>query len=252
VAKHEASPRIPSAPIQWRVRVWRWLWRALGFVWGTLIVGIVIGTIANLNTTTTSTPLANLFIVHLALTYPLPVWSSLGLLLTLTLLSWLGSRDKQATLVRPLSEQDRSYMLRRLRLRYEQVLAQSLQGAVQMKLGLAERPASVQNAVSLSLRLPDQPEQPFPPYTSIAQVYELAQQELLILGEPGAGKSTMLAELADHLVEQAEQNATQPLPILLPLSSWAVSRRPLHEWLSGEIARLYVVNRLNVGTQILG
>jgi predicted NACHT family NTPase len=76
---------------------------------------------------------------------------------------------------------------------------------------------------SLSLRLPDQPEQLLPPHTSIVQAYELAQQELLILGEPGAGKSTQLLELAYHLVEQAEHDATHPLPVLLPLSSWATA-----------------------------
>src|SRR5438552_633639 len=84
-----------------RVRVCRSLWRGLAFVWGTLIVGILIGTIANLNTTTTDTPLAKLFIVHLAQIYPLPVWSGLGLLAVLTLLSWLGSHEKQVTAVRP-------------------------------------------------------------------------------------------------------------------------------------------------------
>jgi hypothetical protein len=92
VSEQEASPRVPSAPLNWRVRVCRQLWRVLRFVWGTLIAGIVIATIANFNTTTTDTPLAKLYIVHLAQSYPLPVWSSLGLLATLTLLSWLGSR----------------------------------------------------------------------------------------------------------------------------------------------------------------
>jgi DNA polymerase III delta prime subunit len=134
-------------------------------------------------------------------------------------------------------------MLRRLRLRYEQMLSQSLQGAVQVELGLASRPAAVQNAASLSLHLPHQPEQPLPPHTSIREAYELAQQELLILGEPGTGKSTLLLELAHHLVEKAEQDAEQPLPVLLPLSSWATAHPPLQEWLSEQVALLYDVPR---------
>lgn len=230
-----------SAPLHWRVRACRWLWRGLCFVWGTLIVGIVIGTIANLNTTTTDTPLTKLYIVHLAQTYPFPIWSSLGLLAMLTLLSWLGSRDKQATPVRSRSEQNRIHMLRRLRMRYEQLLAQSLQGAVQVDLRLASRPAAVQTAIGLSLRLPDQPEHLLPPRTSIIQAYKLAQEELLILGEPGAGKSMLLLELARSLVEQAEQDAGRPLPVLLPLASWAERKRSLDEWLGEEIAHLYDV-----------
>ncbi len=123
------------------------------------------------------------------------------------------------------------------------MLAQSLQGAVQVELGLASRPAAVQNAASLSFRLPDQPEQPLPAHTSISEAYELAQQEMLILGEPGAGKSTLLLELALHLVVLAEQDTTQTLPVLLPLSSWATNRRPLHEWLVEQFAPLYDVPR---------
>jgi len=108
-------------------------------------------------------------------------------------------------------------------------------------LGLAERPTAVQ-AASLVLRLPDQSEQLPDPHTSIVQAYERAQQELLILGEPGAGKSTQLLVLAKHLLEQAEQDGTQPLPVVLPLSSWATKQLPLHNWLVEQVALLYNVS----------
>lgn len=134
-------------------------------------------------------------------------------------------------------------MLRRLRVRYEQILAQSLQGVVQLELSLAERPAAVQNMVGIALRLPDQREQPLPLHTSIVQAYELAQQELLILGEPGAGKSTLLVELAQHLVEQAEQDTDLPLPMVMPISSWATKRGPLQDWLVEQVALLYDISR---------
>src|SRR6266571_4063512 len=138
---------------------------------------------------------------------------------------------------------DRIHMLRRLRLRYEQMLAQSLQGAVQVELGLVERPAAVQHTASLSLRLPKQLEHLLPAPACIREVYEWAQQELLILGEPGSGKSTLLLELAHHLVQRAEEDAVQPLPIVLPLSSWAVDRSPLQEWLAEQVTLLYDVPR---------
>src|SRR2546427_5411726 len=113
--EHEASAgsssQGSSASIPWWVRVCRTLWRVLLYVWGTLIVGIVIGTIANINTTTTEVQPSKLFIIHLALTFPLPVFSSLGLLLLLTLLSWMGSHAHDATLPYPLSERNRSHML---------------------------------------------------------------------------------------------------------------------------------------------
>ncbi len=239
-----ASSPVPSVPVPWRVRICRWLWRVLLYVWGFLVVGIGIATIANINTTTTDTPLSKLYIIHLVLTFPIMVFSSVGLLAVLTLLAWLGSREEQATPARPLSKQDRVHLLGRLRLRYEQLLTQSLEGAVQqLELGLAVRPAAVQNSVSLAMRLPEQPEQLLPLHTSIVEVYTQANKELLILGEPGAGKSTLLLKLACSLVQEAEQDVTRSLPVLLPLSSWAEHKRPLGEWLGEEMARLYDVPR---------
>ena len=69
------------------------------------------------------------------------------------------------------------------------------------------------------------------PVRSILQVYDNASQELLILAEPGAGKSTLLVDLAQRLVERAEQDNEVPLPVILPLSSWAIKRPTLQEWL---------------------
>ena len=66
-----------------------------------------------------------------------------------------------------------------------------------------------------------------------------AGQELLLQGEPGAGKSTLLLELALTLVEQAALDHSQPLPVIVPLSSWASKRQPLSEWLAEQIALLY-------------
>src|SRR5207248_3962238 len=165
-------------------------------------------------------------------------------------LTWMGSRPYEPPLAgsiqRQISQRDRDYLLRRLHLRYEQVFRQSLQGEAQVELDrinleLMERPAAIQNALSLKLHLPEQPDLPLPPQTSIVEVYQQAQRELLILGEPGAGKSTLLLELALHLVHQAEHDATHPFPILLPLSSWANNRRPLHEWFAKQMAVLYQV-----------
>ncbi len=145
-----------------------------------------------------------------------------------------------------VSQQNRIRMLRRLRRVYEDLRIQSLQGAAQIELGLASRPTAIQiNAANLFRHLPDhdQLEQPLSPGTSIIQVYEQARGELLILGEPGSGKSTLLLELADNLVQRAEQDDVYPLPILLPLSSWAINRPPLQDWLGEQLALVYDIPR---------
>src|SRR6266567_3912593 len=241
----ERAEQQSTTSLPWWGRVCRAGWKVVRFFWAIFLLTLVLPKAVDvLFSDKPLRSLLNLWPILQAIVQH-PVWTlltALGLLL-LTGLFWFGSRERTTTTQGTFSEHDRIYMLGRLRLRYEQMLVQSLQGAVQVELGLASRPAAIQNAASLSLRLPDQPEQPLPPHTSISEAYELAQQELLILGEPGAGKSTLLLELAHHLIEQAEQDTTQPLPILLPLSSWATNRRPLHEWLVEQMALLYDVPR---------
>ncbi len=143
----------------------------------------------------------------------------------------------------PVQEQNRVRFLKRLRYRYDEEWEQSLEGAGLLTLGLVSKPDAVLHHTGLLFLSPQQPERPLPPGTSIAQVYEQAGQELLILGEPGAGKSTLLLDLARRLVECAEQDAAQPFPIILPLSTWVVKRQPLTGWLSEQLTQLYDVPR---------
>ena len=238
-------------PISLWLRLCRWLWKyPLPFLLSTLLVNVAI----NIGSTWLITP---------ATTKAIPDTSSLGniagwvnvhwafslflgaISIALLLVTWRGSREPESASSVPTQVQrttrDREYMIKRLHVRYEQLLAQSLQGAVEIELGLTSRPAAIQNAVSLSLRLPEQPEQVLPAHTSILDAYHLAQQELLILGEPGAGKSMVLLKLAQHLVEQAKQDMVQPLPVVLPLSSWATKRLSLQDWLIEQFALLYNV-----------
>lgn len=134
-------------------------------------------------------------------------------------------------------------MLDRLRRSYPELLDQSLKGIARMDLELTERPSAVQNVTNLMVQSAAQKERPLPPGTSIIQVYDDVNGELLILGEPGAGKSTLLLHLAQGLVKRAQNEKSALLPIILPLSSWAVKRSTLEEWMSEQIAQTYNVPR---------
>ena len=74
-------------------------------------------------------------------------------------------------------------------------------------------------------------------------VFDELGQALLILGAPGAGKTTLLLELARDLLDRAEQDASHPMPVVFHLSSWAVRRRPLADWLVDELTERYYVPR---------
>ena len=62
-------------------------------------------------------------------------------------------------------------------------------------------------------------------------------------GGSGAGKTTLLLELARDLLDRAAQDAAHPIPVVFHLSSWAVRRRPLADWLVDELAERYYVPR---------
>lgn len=65
---------------------------------------------------------------------------------------------------------------------------------------------------------------------------------LLILGEPGAGKTTELLTVAQRLVEVAIDNADEPIPILFELASWA-SGTPTLTWLGQQLTQNYGVSK---------
>ena len=62
---------------------------------------------------------------------------------------------------------------------------------------------------------------------------------LLILGEPGSGKTTMLLELARHALACAERDPDEPIPVVFDLSSWTRREQPISEWLVEEFYAKY-------------
>ena len=123
------------------------------------------------------------------------------------------------------------------------VLERSLHSAALIALGLKEQPEAIENPWHLVLQQSDQPEHSLPPGTHITQVYDEAGGELLILGEPGSGKTTLLLELARDLLDRAQKDDTQPMPVIFNLSSWAVKRQSLSDWLVKELNTKYQVPR---------
>lgn len=121
------------------------------------------------------------------------------------------------------------------------ILAQSLHNLPSLELDLAfqlELPAG--HRLQLA-RQPGALQQPIRPGTSIVQVYDDLGGELLILGAPGSGKTTMLLELTRALVARAEQDISLLIPAVFSLSSWATRRLPLAQWLVEELRARYQV-----------
>ncbi len=66
---------------------------------------------------------------------------------------------------------------------------------------------------------------------------------LLILGEPGSGKTITLLKLAESLIARTELDLTLPIPVVFNLSSWASKKQTISEWLVQELYDKYFVSK---------
>lgn len=126
----------------------------------------------------------------------------------------------------------------------EGVLNKSLYREVLLTLGMENRPGMVDNRPwDMILQTPHAPDRTLPAGTKIIDVFDQCQHSLLILGTPGAGKTTTLLELARDLFERVDHDITYPIPVVFNLSSWAVKRPPLADWLIDELNKRYYIGR---------
>jgi CHAT domain len=77
-----------------------------------------------------------------------------------------------------------------------------------------------------------------PPGQAVTQVFEDEGGALLILGEPGAGKTTAMLGLLRDLLERLAHDHTRPVPVVFNLSSWRATT-PLDVWLTDELSAKY-------------
>lgn len=235
-----SSPQNRS-PLWW-VRVCQWIWKiAAG--------GVIFSVVLNIFSTWLTSP-QGIIPATSPLGWLLHQWQVFPFLISflffLAFLTWIASRWPSPSLIEASSssealslQQNRDRTLRRLHRIYDEWFTHSLQGVAPIDLGLAEKPDALHNAKTLLFRSLDQPERPLPTGTTVLDVYDLAEHELLILGEPGAGKSTLLQSLAIQLIARAESDPTHPLPVLLPLASWASKHLPLQDWLAEQLTSIY-------------
>jgi DNA polymerase III delta prime subunit len=87
----------------------------------------------------------------------------------------------------------------------------------------------------------DEASQALPSTARISSVFEDFEEQLLILGAPGAGKTATLLELARDLLDRAQQDPLYPVPVVLNLSTWAGFKGTFEEWLIDELSKRYGV-----------
>lgn len=98
---------------------------------------------------------------------------------------------------------------------------------------------------------PLQMESGFPEHTdqsitsdNILTVFNTAGRLMLLLGEPGYGKTIALLDLARKLIEDANGDVNKPIPVILNLSTWTDIHQSLFDWLVGEISAKYKIGKI--------
>ncbi|NEQ87217.1 MAG: NACHT domain-containing protein, partial [Moorea sp. SIO2I5] len=125
------------------------------------------------------------------------------------------------------------------------VLEKSLYNQVLIELGLEERPNAITKPLSEIIEIGDNSPQPLPEGTKLIDVFDQigTGRTLLILGEPGSGKTTTLLELTRDLIARAEHDIDLLIPVVLNLSSWANKPQSIADWLVEELGNKYDVSK---------
>jgi hypothetical protein len=124
-------------------------------------------------------------------------------------------------------------------------LDQSLHQAVLINLGKQLQPEQVIRSWDAEIKIGSKPVEPLSSETTIVDAFERSDiaGKLLILGEPGSGKTTTMLDLAQALIQRAETDYTYPIPVLLNLSSWKDPRQVLVDWLVEELKSKYGIRK---------
>jgi len=88
------------------------------------------------------------------------------------------------------------------------------------------------------------------PTATMVDIYDEVGASLLILGEPGSGKSVTVLDLAQEFMSRAVQNDNEPLPIELNLSAWASNASTFKDWIADQLRFRYGVKK-KTGLELL-
>ncbi|MET8909424.1 NACHT domain-containing protein [Micromonospora sp. NPDC004551] len=119
------------------------------------------------------------------------------------------------------------------------VLDRSLHEEARIELGIAATAEDRRHPWSLRASHRDGFTGSLDDRTSMSALFDQLDQAVVIVGAPGAGKTTTLLELARDLLDRADHDPDAPIPAVFNLSSWATLRRPLDRWLVEQLTERY-------------
>jgi hypothetical protein len=134
-----------------------------------------------------------------------------------------------------LSLSNREYLLAEMSL----LIADRRRDAPDLEIFLRPEDAAIERPWHRMIEHDSGPRAPLPPCTRLISVFDESRGALLILGEPGSGKTFAMLEVAQEVLRRARRDPEQPIPVVLSLATWARKAMPLAEWLAAEVRRNY-------------
>ncbi len=83
--------------------------------------------------------------------------------------------------------------------------------------------------------------------TSLERIFDEHRGRLLVIGEPGAGKTSLLLQLADALLQRRENR----VPVILNLATWNETYKNFEHWLLETLPRAGSVSKAYAKTLVL-
>ncbi|MCB0060991.1 MAG: CHAT domain-containing protein, partial [Caldilineaceae bacterium] len=125
------------------------------------------------------------------------------------------------------------------------VLGKSVFQQMLYELGVQSMSDAVASPWSTQIDQLGAPSQSLATGQTLADLFDEYGGLLLILGEPGAGKTTAMLTLTRSLLQHIEigagDNIQQPVPVVFNLSSWSPDFSLLEDWLAREMSRQYQI-----------
>ncbi len=123
------------------------------------------------------------------------------------------------------------------------VLEKSLYAEAMIELSIEERSDLVERPFTGFEEIPEESKESFSTGIDATEFFDQIGdgRTLLILGEPGSGKTITLLKLAQNLIACAEEDVNRSIPVVFSLSSWRIKRQTIADWLLDELLSKYGV-----------